>query len=196
MTQKLNFEYIRAQSSFILNEYHIIPANPAVGILYVVNGFLSGHVRLRAGTNGAYPYKYLEMIDTVFGKDNNTIEVCSGSVGSINASFTVDINPTNNPDLVTDGQTLDGIKDNSFSRWRCDPPYNEKTAKEMYNCELPSLAKLLATGARVVKPGSLMFLLCSQNYQWCPTNVKRIGMIVMSIVPNNELRCLNIFMKG
>jgi hypothetical protein len=141
---------------------------------------------------GAYPFRYLEMLDTVFGADSNTIEVCSGSVKDC---FTVDINPECNPDLVADGQDLSEIRDNSFTRWRCDPPYNEKTASKMYNTKLPSLGRLLSEGARIVKPGSLMFLLCSQNYQWCPANVKRIGIITMTIVPNNELRACNIYIK-
>jgi hypothetical protein len=90
---------------------------------------------------------------------------------------------------------LAAIQDNSFTRWRCDPPYNEKTAKEMYGTDCPKLGKLLAAGARVVKPGSLMFLLCSKNYQSCPPNVKRIGFIYITAVPNNETRILNIYVK-
>ena len=70
-----------------------------------------------------------------------------------------------------------------------------KTASHMYGTELPNLGKLLKAGARVIKPGSLMFLLCSQNYQICPPNVKRIGIITMTIVPNNELRACNIYEK-
>jgi hypothetical protein len=65
----------------------------------------------------------------------------------------------------------------------------------MYGTELPNLGKLLKAGARVIKPGSLMFLLCSQNYQICPPGVKRIGIITMTIVPNNELRACNIYEK-
>jgi hypothetical protein len=172
--------------------YHIIAAYPATGILYKINGFLSGHVRMRGKGRGAYPLRYLEMLDTVFGADNNTIEVCSGSV---NGCFTVDTNPECNPDLVADGQDLSEIPDNSFDRWRCESPYNEKTAAKMYNTKLPELGKLLTAGARVIKPGSLMFLLCSQNYQWRPPNVKRIGVITMTIVPNNELRACNIYLK-
>ena len=97
---------------------------------------------MRGRGGGAYPYKYLEFIDNVFGAEKNTIEVCSNSVDNKDC-LTVDINPDVRPSLVADGQELGGIEDNSFNRWRCDPPYNEKTAKEMYNCELPSLYKLL-----------------------------------------------------
>lgn len=183
---------LRLERTNKFDNYHIITAYPATGILYEINGFLSGHARMRGKGQGAYPFKYLDMLNEVFGAEKDTIEVCSGSVKDC---YTVDINPERNPDLVADGQDLAEIPDNSFTRWRCDPPYNEKSALKMYNTKLPSLGKLLTEGARVIKPGSLMFLLCSQNYQWCPANVKRIGFIHMSVIPNNETRILNIYVK-
>ncbi len=100
------------------------------------------------------------MIDTIFGKDDNTIEVCSGNVKG--NCFKVDINPSTNPDLVEDGQRLTGISDGRFSRGRWDPPYNNKTANEMYGPDLPSPLKLLKAGARVCKSGSLMFMLLTK----------------------------------
>ena len=105
---------------------------------------------MRGKNGGRYPYRYLEMIDYIFGAEENTIEVCSGYIaksgktiskhgdyGLISAiakksPFTVDINPDSKPDLVADGQILDGIPNGMFNRWRSDPPYNARTAKEMY----------------------------------------------------------------
>ena len=178
------------------DNYFIITANPARGILYITENspdFISGHLRLRGKNHGRYPFCYLEMIDNLFGQEENIIEVCSGSV--MGNCFTVDINPDTEPDLVADGQKLDDIPDGKFNRWRCDPPYNARTAKEMYGTDLPRTIELLKAGARVCKVGSLMFLLGSQNYQWHPNGVKRIGYINITVVPNNENRCLNIFYK-
>ena len=46
------------------------------------------------------------------------------------------------------------------------------------------------------KVGSLMFLLLGPvNYQICPQGVKRVGWIGITVVPNNELRTLNIYYK-
>jgi hypothetical protein len=194
------------------NNYFIVPASPATGILYITESnpeFISGHVRLRGKDQGRYPYNYLEMIDNIFGKEENTIEVCSGSVRgkrttievqrqsqSSSPCFTVDINPDTKPNLVADGQRLDMIPDGTFSRWRCDPPYSIRTAKSMYGTDLPNTAKLLKAGARVCKPGSLMFLLLGpQNYQICPIGVKRIGYVNITVVPNNEMRVLNVYYK-
>jgi hypothetical protein len=191
--------FIKAPISQIKGQFIINP-DPAIGSLLLENNFLTGHLRMRGQSEGVYPTNYLAMIEKVFGIDYNTIEVCSRTVRGRNQTldnscFTVDINPECNPDLVADGQDLACIQSNSFSRWRCDPPYNEKTAKEMYGCQLPNLAKLLVEGARVVKPSSLMFLLCDRNYQSCPDAVKRIGFIYISVVPNNETRILNIYVK-
>ncbi|MFZ0326852.1 MAG: hypothetical protein WBP64_09625 [Nitrososphaeraceae archaeon] len=198
------------------NKYLIILAEPATGILYITEnspGFISGHLRMRGKNGGRYPYRYLEMIDNIFGAEENTIEVCSGSIGKAGpvittfkdsnslvignySPFTVDINPNMKPDLVADGQDLIGIPDGKFDRWRCDPPYNAKTAKLMYGTDLPDTIKLLKAGARVCKVGSLMFLLLGpQNYQWHPAGVKRIGYVNITVVPNNENRALNIFYK-
>jgi hypothetical protein len=181
-------------------KYIIILANPATGILYVTKNspdFISGQVRMRGTKGGKYPYKYLKMIDNIFGEEENTIEVCSGCSGSVKGNcFTVDINSDTEPDLVADGQKLDSIPNSKFSRWRCDPPYNARTAKEMYGTDLPRTIELLKAGARVCKVGSLMFLLLGpKNYQWHPSGLKRIGYINITVVPNNEIRCLNIYYK-
>lgn len=175
------------------NKYEIIDPAPATGILYRVNNYLSGHLRMRARENGRYPYHYISMIDAVWGPESNTIEVCSNSVDNC---MTVDINPEHHPTIVDDGQTLASIRDETFRRWRCDPPYNENTAREMYGTELPKTSKLLEAGARVCKPGALMFLLLGPKYyQYCPPSVRRIGWVAISVVPNNEFRGLHIYRK-
>ncbi|MFZ0894042.1 MAG: hypothetical protein WAZ77_06020 [Candidatus Nitrosopolaris sp.] len=182
-------------------KYFTIPASPATGILYITQNspdFISGHVRVKGRNNGRYPYNYLEMIDAVFGKEENTIEVCSYKVKEYYDTncFTVDVKSATNPDLVADGQTLSSIPSNSFNRWRCDPPYNVASAKSMYGTDLPTPMKLLQAGARICKIRSLMFLLLGpKNYQMCPQGIKRIGWIGLTVVPNNEVRSLHVYYK-
>jgi hypothetical protein len=138
------------------------------------------------------------MIDAVFGKEDNTIEVCGGMIRKYRhtSCYAVDINLETNPDLVDDAQKLSSVPNNRFNRCRADPPYNSVTARKMYGTDLPSSIKLLKAGARVCKVGSLMFLLLGpKNYQWCPEGVKRIGCIAFTVVPNNEFRALNIYYK-
>lgn len=178
-----------------IDDYYVVPATPATGIIYIINDFISGHIRMRGRDNGSYPYRYLEMIDAVFGKAVHTFEACSGNVKSDINTTTADIRFGDNVDMVVDCQNLDTMIINSFDRWRCDPPYNAEAAKKMWNCELPDNMKLLKAGSRIVRPGGLLFLLLSQNYQWRPKELKRVGCILMTIVPNNEIRACNIYLK-
>lgn len=92
-------------------------------------------MRLRGQDGGRYLFNYVEMLDTIFGKEKNTIEVCSGSIKG--DCFTADIRSDTRPDLVTDGQELYEIPNGKFCRWRCDPPYNSNTAEKMYSTVLP-----------------------------------------------------------
>ena len=193
-TEKGVLDLIKCKYSKI-DEYYVIPATPATGIIYIINDFISGHLRMRGNTNGSYPYRYLEMIEAVFGKAEHTFEACSGNVKPNNNTTTADIRMVDNVDIVVDCQDLNSLQINSFDRWRCDPPYNAQAAKKMWNTELPDTMKLLKAGSRVVVPGGLFFLLSSQNYQWHPKSLKRIGCILLTIVPNNEIRAINIFLK-
>ena len=103
---------------------------------------------MRAKNGGQYPYYYVEMIDTIFGREDNAIEVCSGNV---NDKCKVDINPSINPDLMEDGQYLDSISNGRLNRWRSDPPYNAYTSKLMDGTALPSSIKLLKAGATALR---------------------------------------------
>jgi hypothetical protein len=201
-TEWVNITKMIKCASWDINDYKIIPADPAKGILYITEnnpGFISGHVRMRGKDEGRYPFHYLDMINSIFGEADYTIECCSRSVEGYKQGgnvFTVDINRDTNSDMVANCEDLHGLKDQQFERWRCDPPYNEETARVMYGTKLPATSSLLEAGARVCKEGALMFLLLGPtNYQWCPPGVIRIGIITMTIVPNNELRALNIFLK-
>jgi len=212
--------YIRYDEKYIITH-----AYPATGILHITNNspfFITGKASMRGRDRGRYPHKYEEMINHLFGIENNRIEVCSGSVrgrtwtssaalsslnvkdslssvlnlsSSSSSPFTVDINPRLNPDYVADAQILDDIPNGVFNRWMADPPYKLSTARKMYGTELPSPIRLLEAGARVCKPDSLMFLLLGTSYQYHPKGVKRIGCIAISVIPNNEFRFLNIYWK-
>jgi hypothetical protein len=63
--------------------------------------------------------------------------------------------------------------------------------------QLPSWSKLLTEGARVTKPGGLLFFLLGDvNLQWHPEGTTRIGWIVLSIIPNQEARAIHIYLKN
>ena len=88
------------------------------------------------------------------------------------------------------------IPSNSFDRYRADPPYNERTAREMYGTTLPDVGKLLKAACRVVKNGSLIVLLLGNvNRQSVPSGLKRIGWIPISCIPSNEMRAIHLYYK-
>jgi hypothetical protein len=178
--------------------YYMITATPACGILYITKStpyFISGQLRMRSTGGGKYPTRYIEMLDTIFGTCSNTIEVCSNSVSNKNC-FTVDINPAHNPSCVDDAEILSKIPSNSFERYRADPPYNQRTAREMFQTDLPNIGKMLKAACRVVKAGSLVILLLGNvNRQAAPIGLKRIGWIPISCIPSNEIRAIHLYYK-
>jgi hypothetical protein len=188
---------IRANPLLQHENYSIFECRPATGIIYLANNFLTGHIRVRARNNGSYPYNYKEMIQNIFGAADNAIEVCSNSIKNCYNLTTFDIRPDVNPKYVADGQDMsEFFEDEKFDRWYCDPPYNEANALKMYDVRMPSRQKLLKEGARVIKKGSLMFfLLGAVNYQARPAEIERVGIIFITVVPNNEIRTLNIYHK-
>ncbi|MGC2307538.1 MAG: hypothetical protein WA461_03985 [Nitrososphaeraceae archaeon] len=94
------------------------------------------------------------------------------------------------------GQKLPTSWSSSYDRWYCDPPYGEENAVKMYGTAMPSISKLLTEGARVTKPGGLLFLLLGvRNMQWCPQFLTRIGIFFITILPNQEVRYLYICRK-
>jgi hypothetical protein len=181
--------------------YSIFRTDPCKGVCFVTDDtpyFIHGRMAVKGNGGGVYPDHYLDMIDALFGPEPNTIEVCSRTVqvDGKRTAATVDINSSFNPTFITDGQVLQGVEPGRFNRWRSDPPYREDTARTMYHTSLPSFIRLLEAGARVCKVGSLLFLLLGpQNYQHCPAGVMRVGLIYISVVPNNETRALNVFYK-
>ena len=150
--------------------------------------------------HGRYPWGYKEMLEEIFGRVRSSreqIEVCSGWIRNKPGLVTVDINPERHPTWVGDGQCLPKEWDNRFDRWSSDPPYNKRTAEKMYGTKLPKWNDLLKEGARVTKPGGLMFLLLGdKNLQWHPKGTTRIGWFLLSVIPLQESRAIHIYLKN
>lgn len=177
--------------------------NDATGTIFVSSDspqYVSGQIRMLGRKNGQYPFRYKKMLEEIFGmviSSGEQIEVCSGWIRNKQNLVTVDINPERHPTHIGDGQFLPKEWDNRFDRWYSDPPYNEQTAEKMYGTHLPSWSKLLTEGAKVTKPGGLMFLLLGDvNLQWHPEGTTRIGWFVLSIIPNQEARAIHIYLKN
>ena len=187
----------------VTTKYSIFFLDNATGVVYVTSNspqYISGQIRMLGRKDGQYPFGYKKMLEEIFGKCSSyeeEIEVCSGWVKNGPNLMTVDVNPDRNPVHVGDGQSLPVDWSNRFERWYCDPPYNKRTAEKMYGTQLPSWTKLLTEGARVTKPGGMLFLLLGDvNLQWHPQGTTRIGWLVLSIIPNQEARAIHIYLKN
>ncbi len=194
---------VKKTPNVVTTKYSAFFLDNVTGVVYVTCDspqYASGQIRMRGRTNGQYPFGYKKMLEEIFGKCSSygeEIEVCSGWVKNRPNLMTVDINPDRNPVHVGDGQSLPGGWSNRFERWSSDPPYNKRTAEKMYGTPLPSWSKLLTEGARVTKPGGLLFLLLGDvNFQWHPEGTTRIGWLVLSIIPNQEARAIHIYLKN
>lgn len=206
MTNLIADQISRGNPDLITDKYNVMTLQNATGVCYITNGspqFISGHLRLRGRNNGSYPYNFKEVITELFGpisSGEEEIEVCSGTINKFNSPCgltTVDINPEKEAHYTMDAQTLPKGWANRFARWHCDPPYSQRAAEKMYNLtELLSISRLLIEGARVTKPGGLLFLLLgAKNMQWCPDSLIRIGWLGITIVPNQEIRALHCYIK-
>lgn len=169
--------------------------------IYLRNNFIGGALRTKGNGEGQYPDPYLDWIESCFGREPDTMELCSRYVQAdgIHTKYTVDINKKFNPTFCCDAQTLSILPPSlRVKRIRADPPYNEKTAREMYGTSLPDFYKLLEAGSRHLELGGLFFLLLGPyNYQ---NNVdalglRRVGLVAIFVVPNKEIRACNIFQK-
>ncbi len=90
--------------------------------------------------------------------------------------------------IIDDEYRIIGIVSSGY----LSPRYLKK--REMYGTNLPAIIKLVQAGARVCIVGSFIcLLLVPKNYQMCPHGVRRIGWIAITVVPNNEVRSLNIY---
>jgi hypothetical protein len=189
---------IKRSPNTITDKYKSYLLENATGSLYVTTNspqFISGHCRMLGRRNGQYPFRYAALLEEVFGiSPGEAVEVCSGWITA--DLITVDMNPARHPTYIGDGQCLPEDWENRFYRWYADPPYNAKTAEKMYGTAFPSWSKLLAEGARVTKPGGLLFLLLGDvNMQWHPEELIRIGWITLSVVPNQESRAIHCYLK-
>jgi hypothetical protein len=82
--------------------------------------------------------------------------------GKAKTGYRIDIVETLSPNLCANVETLPMIVNEQFEGGMADPPYDERFAKEKYNCKYPKWGKWTAELVRVVKVGGLIAIM--QNY--------------------------------
>ena len=107
--------------------------------------------------SGCYPLHFEKRISNLLETDN-FVHLFSGSCKS---GHTVDIKKDLIPDTVANAESLP-FSDNYFDGGFADPPYTEKFAKELYNCNYPCWSKWTNELVRVVKNDCKIGIM--QNY--------------------------------
>lgn len=149
--------------------------------------------------SGAYPAGFLKRVKSAFSevypKDTNEIlHVCSGRINP-SEGMRLDINPQYNPDFLDNAETMDSIHNERFSWVQSDTPYNGRASEKYYGRPLLNRAKCIRAMTRVCKIGGYVSLLDQISPNSVPRNLKRIAIIGVTSVPNQDLRVFSVFQK-
>jgi len=106
---------------------------------------------------GCYPLHFEKHLPRLL-KTDNYVHFFGGKATT---GYRIDIKKELNPDMVCNVEYI-GIEDNQFEGGMADPPYDERFAKELYNCEYPKWSLWTHELVRIVKPGGLIGIM--NNY--------------------------------
>ena len=149
--------------------------------------------------SGAYPAGFLKRLKTSFDyfwpKDNNLIlHVCSGRILSSEGKR-LDIDPKYKPDYLVNAEKMDGVSNESFLWVIADPPYNEAAAQRYYGMKLLNKSKMIKEMTRVCVLGGYVALLDQYSPNGTPKALKRVAIIGVTSVPNQDLRVFTVWQK-
>lgn len=107
---------------------------------------------------GCYPMWFEKHLPRLL-ETNNYVQFFGGKAQT---GFRIDINPLLQPNMTANCEKLEAIDDNYFDGGMADPPYDERFARELYNCDYPQWSKWTHELVRVVKPNGLIGIM--NNY--------------------------------
>src|SRR5690349_13408631 len=107
---------------------------------------------------GCYPLHFEKHLSRLLETDNYV----HFFGGKAKTGFRIDINEKLHADYYHNVESLPKIDDNTFEGGMADPPYDERFAKELYNCEYPKWSLWTHELVRIVKPGGLIGIM--NNY--------------------------------
>lgn len=148
---------------------------------------------------GAFPAGFLKRVkDALYhyypNNPKDILHVCSGRVPK-NEGMRLDIDPKYNPDFLCNAEEMTMIEDNRFKFEISDTPYNTEAALKYYNKPMLNRAKVLKEMARTTVPDGLIGILDQVMPVSPPRNLKRVGMIGVTSVPNLDMRIFTILKK-
>lgn len=149
--------------------------------------------------SGAYPAGFMkrvkEAFKEVFPKNKSQIlHVCAGSI-SKDEGLTLDIDSKYDPDFLDNAEDMSCLKDESFEWTQSDSPYNERASEKYYGKPLLNRSKMIRAMTRVTKVNGYISMLDQISPNSVPRNLKRIALIGVTSIPNQDMRIFTVFQK-
>ncbi len=149
--------------------------------------------------SGAYPAGFMKRVKLAFKdyypKDKeDKLQVCSGRIPSCEG-MRLDIDPKYKPDFLCNAEDMKPVKSNRFKWVMSDTPYNERASEKYYGKPLLNRSKMLKEMTRVCKVGGFVSLLDQITPNNAPRNLKRIAIIGVTSIPNQDLRVFTLYRK-
>lgn len=173
---------------------------------WIVGNWSIGSCYKGSGYYGAYPYKYLTRIRSMFNEFGKE-EVLHLFSGSLSKGFsdvhdwseefpgiTFDCNADLGPDICGDAHNLSEYFDDQFSIILADAPYSGEDANK-YGTPLVNRNKVVKQCHGVLKQGGFLLWLDMAIPMYSKKDFKRIGHINIAVSTNHRVRALTIFQK-
>lgn len=149
--------------------------------------------------SGAYPKGFMKRVKAAFKEvyptnPSHILHVCAGRI-SKSEGHTLDISPKYKPDYLDNAETMRKVKSNSHWWVQSDTPYNKRASEKYYGRPLLNRSKMIRAMIRVCKLGGFVSLLDQISPNSVPRNLKRVALIGVTSIPNQDMRIYTVFQK-
>lgn len=149
--------------------------------------------------SGAYPSGFIRNVKIAF-KDvypinpRDVLHVCSGRLNPEEGDR-LDIDNRFKPDYLDNAETMESVPSSHYQWVQSDTPYNERASEKYYGRPLLDRSKMLRAMNRVCKVGGFIALLDQISPNSSPRNLKRVALIFVTSIPNQDCRIFTVFQK-
>jgi hypothetical protein len=156
---------------------------------------MGNNYQVKSEYYGGYPHGYLKRISLLFPDRRDVLHLFSGKVDTdIIAGKTVDLNPDNGADYVTDAHNLSEIITEKFDLILADPPYSVEDC-EHYGTVMIKRNVVLKESSKLLKTGGFIVWLDQVLPMYKKTELRTVGYIGMVKSTNHRFRVITIFQK-
>lgn len=148
---------------------------------------------------GSYPAGFMKRVKAAFKEvypknPNRILHVCSGRI-SKTEGHRLDISPKYKPNYLDNAETMKKVRSNKYWWVQSDTPYNKRASEKYYGRPLLDRPKMIRAMVRVCKLGGFVSLLDQISPNSVPRNLKRVAIIGVTSIPNQDLRVFTVFQK-